>query len=385
MIFYNLCADEVSLLNKEQSKIIEIEKLKIINERDVAKHNWISPWSIRSSINKNSSVSDAKSTTKKVSIGFSQDIFKSGGIGFLIDYGDKKYTYNLLNIDDGYMQLVHEIYDDVLEIKKLELQIKQNTLSLENIDIEIYIKKLQYENGKLDLVELNKALIQKNNTQKEKISLKNSLKNKMEDLSKLTEIKHGEIEVLDFKEIQKEQFLKYSTALNLEDAKEDMLLKSYKKEKSDYMPSVSLSGEYGYSQSDYDTLDAKAQGDYYSMGLSLLIPLDYFQNSKTGISKKEYLMQQEQKKITKKEIDAEYEKSMNQIDIYKEHNEILKNNMKLYDELIEISSLKVKAGYASEYDLDILKNTSKSDEVQMQINSIDIKRQWAMLYFKMVR
>jgi Mg2+/Co2+ transporter CorC len=121
------------------------------------------------------------------------------------------------------------------------------------------------------------------------------------------------------------------------------------------------------------------------MGLNLLIPLDYFYDSKTGASKKEYLIQKEQKELTRKELEAEYEQILNQIDIYKEHNMMLKDNMKIYDELIEIADAKVKAGYVSGYDLDILKNTQKSNELSMMINDIDIKRQWADIYFKMMR
>jgi hypothetical protein len=54
------------------------------------------------------------------------------------------------------------MYDTLLEITKLKFQIIQGKYQLENKDIELIIKKIQYEAGKTDIVELNNAVMSKN-------------------------------------------------------------------------------------------------------------------------------------------------------------------------------------------------------------------------------
>lgn len=385
LLCFSVNADNVKLLNKEYEEFLKLKRSKILDEKESTQNSWISPWSIDVSMNKSSSFAGTRSTAKKISLGFSQDIYRSGGIGFLIDYADKKYKYDASSLQSEHYSLIYSIYDLVLQINMLKLQIKQNYLFLQNQDIEIFIKKLQHESGKLDLIELNNAIMDKNSRVKETVSLKNSFNSKIKELSKLTDLKYDEIEILDFKEIDKEGFAQKNIAYNIEYAKEKMLEKEYQKDKSDYMPSVALYGELGYSQSTNDTLSTSQSGDNYSIGVNLSIPLDYYEKTKTNISKKEYLIQKQNTKIAQKESLAEYNQVFMQIEAYKEHNELLKSNIKLYDDLIDITNAKVKSGYSSQYDLDILKNTRQNDILELKINDMSIKQQLSKLYFKMMR
>ncbi|WP_228720527.1 hypothetical protein [Arcobacter acticola] len=119
----------------------------------------------------------------------------------------------------------------LLEISILNLQIEQSEYKLQNKEIELIIKKIQYEAGSLDIIDLNNAIISKNTQFKENISLKNSLKDKEYELSKYTNLKYQEIEIIDFKNISKEEFLANNLELSQENSKIKMLDTSYKKQK----------------------------------------------------------------------------------------------------------------------------------------------------------
>ena len=384
MIMLTFCyAQEQDLINKSREDILNLQKDKIVDQYNSLKNNWISPWSIQSSINKNRSITNIDTTTKKISIGFSQDIFRSGGINFSIQYANEKYKQDLYELEIEYSTLLYDIYYTVLQIEKLKMQIDQNEYGMQNQDIEIYKKKIQYEAGKVDIVELNNALMGKNTQIKENIRLKNSLNNKLKELSGYSDLKYDEVELISFKSIEKEKFLSSNLSLKIQQAKESVSKKVYQKDKSGYLPSLSLKGEYGYIQSENHTLDTTSEGDQSSIGVYLSIPIDYFKSSKLNLSKKEHLIQKNRTKILKKEMLVEYEQRINNIKLYEEHNKILNNNIQLYDELLSIVLVKVKNGYGSQYDADLLINTKKIDMLELKINEISVQEQLALLFFKM--
>ncbi len=224
----------------------------------------------------------------------------------------------------------------------------------------------------------------KNDLIKEMISLKNSLDEKIKELSQLTDFEYDEIEIKEFQDIKKDEFLQNNLAYKIEVSKEKMLQQEYMKDKSDYMPSLALQGDIGYSSTDYDGQTSSQSGDSYSVGLNLSIPLDFYQGSKIDVSKTEYLMQKQQVQITLKETLSQYDRAISQIDTYKAHNKLLKENIDLYNDLIEITTAKVNNGYESQYELDILKNTKYSDMLELQINRMNIKQQLVQLYVKMM-
>ncbi len=123
-----------------------------------------------------------------------------------------------------------------MSIKKLKLQIEQSDYSLKNKDIELILKKIQYEAGKVDIIELNNAIMSKNNQQKENIALKNSFNDKEYELSKYTSLKSNEIAIIDCKIIDKEKFLKDNLNIRYENSKVELLDTSYKQLKSSYLP-----------------------------------------------------------------------------------------------------------------------------------------------------
>lgn len=377
-------ANNLDILQKDKKETRELEKKSIESSYETNKNEWISPVNLSSGINRSHSLtSDGDKFSKSVSIGFTQSIYESGGIEFTIQYANDKLKYDMLTWENGNYQLLESIYDTLLEISKLKLQIEQSRYKLENKDIELSIKRIQYEAGKTDIVELNNTVMARNTQFKENISLDNSLKDKEYELSKYTDLKYNEIEILDFKNVSKEDFVNRNLDFLQENSKVEMLNTSYKKTKTNYLPKVALGANGSYSNVDDLIRNANDDETTANASLNLSVPLyDYNKSSRLQDAKLEYLKQKSQVNDLKNEIAYNYEQILNQIDTYEKQNKTIEDNMKLYDDLIATNRISNEAGMTSVYDLDILKNTKKVNEYDLQINDINIKLQYSKLYFK---
>ena len=383
----------LNLLNEDKKELRELEKKYIESSYENSKNSYIGTIDATIGLSRNHSFSDEKNANKNnihqksASIGFTQSLFESGGISFTIKYAKDKLKYDLLSWENQNATILQNIYDTLLEIKKVKLQLEQSKFKLENQDIELVIKKLEYEAGKGDIIELNNAVMSKNNQVKEHLSLENSLKELEFELSKYTNLKYDEIEILEFANISKDDFLTSNLDILQEDSKVEMLNTSYKKSKTEYLPKLSLSTRASYSLSGekFNSVwsDTNKDDSSASATLTLSMPLyDYNKSSKLQMAKIDYLKQKSQVNDLKNEKAYDYEQILTKIDTYEKYIKTLNDNIKLYEDLILANKVSSQAGVTSKYDLDILENTKKINEYDVQINDVNIKLQYSKLYFK---
>ncbi|QDF28081.1 TolC family protein [Halarcobacter anaerophilus] len=379
-----LFANNLTILNKDKKDLREIEK-KIIQENyEKLKNEWISSIDLTSNIKRSHTFNkDSDSFNKSVSIGFSQNIFESGGIEFTIQYAKDKLKADSLNWESDNNELFQDIYEILLNIEKLKVQLEQSADKYKNSEIELIIKKVQYEAGDGDITELNDAIMSKNNQYKEIINLKNSIKEQELNLAKYTNLKYNQIKIIDFRNINKKDYLEKNIQLMYENASAELLNTTYKKQKSEYLPSIGLSTEYSYSDSDNMTDDINNYTSSGSIGLNLTIPL-YDINKKATLQKAklDYLKQKISLNDLKNELSKTFDEALTKIDTYKKYNKTIEENIKLYEDLIEVNEASNQAGMSPTYDLEVLKNTKKINEYDLAINDINIQLEYAKLYFK---
>ena len=379
-----LFSNELDLLQKDKKELRQIEKEVIQKKYEGAKDDWIGTINLNSGLTRSHSFSkESDSFNKSVSIGFSQSVYESGGIEFGIKYAKDELNSETIAWENKNVEILQTIYETLLTIKKLKLQIEQSDYSLKNKDIELVLKKIQYEAGRVDIIELNNAIMSKNNQQKENISLKNSLKDKEYELSKYTNFKSNEIEIIDFKIIDKEKFLRDNLNIRYENSRVELLDTSYNQLKSSYLPKVSLNTNAGYSDNNDLTRNADEQNKNGSVGLNMSMPLfDITKDAKLEKSKLEVLKQKVNVTDIKNELVYEYEQILAQINTYDEYEKTIDSNLKLYDDLIMVNKSSNSAGMTSDFDLEILQNTKIINEYDLEINDINKKLQYSKLYFK---
>ena len=375
-----LFANEMELLQKDKKELRQIEKEVIEKKYEGAKDEWIGTINLNSSIGKNRDFTENENSdmTRSVGLSFSQSIYESGGIEYSIQYARQQLKSDLIAWENANIAIFQTIYETLLSIKKLKLQIEQSDYALKNKNIELILKKIQYEAGKVDIIDLNNAVMSKNNQQKENISLRNSLKDKEYELSKYTSLKSNEIKIIDFKIVDKDKFLRDNLNIRYENSKVELLDTAHNQLKSSYLPKVSLNTSTKYSND-----ENKENNESGTIGLSASMPLfDITKDAKLEKSKLEVLKQKVNVTDMQNELVYEYEQILAQINTYDEYEKTISDNLKLYEDLIMVNKSSNAAGMTADYDLEVLQNTQKVNEYDLQINDINKKLQYTKLYFK---
>lgn len=373
-------ANELDLLQEDKKELRKIDKEIIEKKYESSKDEWIGKINLNSSLGKDHDFTYDKTgdMTRSLGLSFSQSIFESGGIEYSIEYARKQLKSDLIAWENQNIALIQAIYETLLAIKKLKLQIEQSDYSLKNKDIELILKRIQYEAGRVDITELNNAIMSKNNQQKENISLKNSLKEKEYELSKYTSLKSNQIEIIDFEVVDKEKFLKDNLNIRYENSRVELLDTSYKQLKSTYLPKVTLNTNANYRNNQNE--DDRQTG---AVTLNMSMPIfDITKDSKIEKSKLEVLKQKVNVKDMQNELEYEYEQILTQINSYDEYEKTISENLKLYEDLITANQSSNAAGMSADYDLEILQNTQKINQYDLQINDINRKLQYTKIYFK---
>ncbi|MDX4048298.1 TolC family protein [Aliarcobacter skirrowii] len=381
--------DGLKLLKDDKKEYRKLDKESILKKYDYSKNSWIGTINLDASVSTTHPFDKSKDDnySKQASIGFTQSLFESGGIWSKIDNAKSTFDYDLLSWENENSELLLSIYSTLLEIKKLKYQQFQNRIKYENKDIELIIKKIQYEAGKSDIIELNNAIMSKNIAYRDVISVENSLKQKELELAKYTDLKYENIEILDFKPISKEDFLEKNFSLLKEDARVAILNSSYKIDRSKYLPKLTLNANARYSNTkdDFNNMlsDTRKEDSQSTASLNFSMPLfDYNMSSKLQESKIEVLKQQTYLNDLKSDIESDFEQILTKIDTYEKISKSIDDNIKLYEDLIKANRVSNQAGMTASYDLEILENSKKINEYDLLINDINILQEYSKLYFK---
>lgn len=381
--------DGLKLLKDDKKEYRKLDKESILKKYDYSKNSWIGTINLDASVSTTHPFDKSKDDdySKEASIGFTQSLFESGGIWSKIDNAKSTFDYDLLSWENENSELLLSIYSTLLEIKKLKYQQFQNRIKYENKDIELIIKKIQYEAGKSDIIELNNAVMSKNIAYRDVISVENSLKQKELELAKYTDLKYENIEILDFKPISKEDFLEKNFSLLKEDARVAILNSSYKIDRSKYLPKLTLNANARYSNTkdDFNNMlsDTRKEDSQSTASLNFSMPLfDYNMSSKLQESKIEVLKQQTYLNDLKSDIESDFEQILTKIDTYEKISKSIDDNIKLYEDLIKANRVSNQAGMTASYDLEILENSKKINEYDLLINDINILQEYSKLYFK---
>lgn len=155
--------DFETLLTKEKQEIQQYKQKELESTYEKQRYNWINPLDFVLNYNQSQSAqSDSVGETKSAYINLNQDIFRSGGIEYSINYAQSQKNYNQIVLDQENSSLILELFTTLLGIKNSENQIRQSELKLKNYEIEIFLKQQQYKAGDVDITLLNNALMNRN-------------------------------------------------------------------------------------------------------------------------------------------------------------------------------------------------------------------------------
>ncbi|MCK9455001.1 MAG: TolC family protein [Sulfurimonas sp.] len=381
LTFTSLSANEKELLSQEKQNLLLQEQNRYESEYEKLKYNWIAPLNLGASYGYDKTYTGDYGTNTNISASISQDIFRSGGITYQIEYADAKKRADEILLAKEIAAINEELFSALLNYKKTLYQKQQSELLLKNNEIEIFIKRQLYDVGKADITELNNALMAQSSELKNLASHKYMLARLREDISKVSDIDPKIFLLPEFTLVQRDSYLENNLNLNYLRLQTKSYEHLYGVTKSSYLPSVTLNANTGYQEYDSKRYDTQYDGSYYSAGVAINIPLAYNATATKQEAKANYLKQAAQAADTLRSTKASYAQSLELIESYRSHNEITFNNLSLYDELIEAIEAGVNTGEKTGYDLQTIKNSKAIERLNIKINEINIQIELAKLHF----
>lgn len=376
-----LSAQEAEFLSPQKRELLLQEQNRYESENEKLRNNWIAPLNLGASWGYDKSYLGDYGFSKNTSASITQDIFRSGGIEYQIEYADAKKRADAMALNSQRAALNEEIFTSVLNYKKTLYQKEQSELTLKNQEIEIFIKQQLYDAGKADITELNNALVQQSSQLKNLVTYDYTLAKLKEDVAKISDINPAEFALPTLSLVKKENFLQENISLSYEKLHLESLKGLHGVTKSGYLPSLSVNADVGYREYESKKYTNREDGAYYGVGVALNIPLAY--NAQATIQEAQATQMKQSAQVADKQraLNASYEQSIALIESYRRYNEVSTKNLSLYDGLISAIKAGVDAGTKTGYDLQIIKNTRAIEELNIKISEIDMQLELAKLHF----
>lgn len=373
LLFANEKSNEVLMPLKNE--IRDLETKSIEEKKEVNKYEWLNDLNISLSQSKD----DENIKTKDYSLNLNQKILDFGGISSQIDYANNLFNQEALKIKMENFEDLNTLYKNFIDLKINDINILQNDLNIKNSEIEVDIKKSQYRNGQSDISDLNDAIMKKNLLEDSKMNLKLNKVIYENDIKKLTSYEINNLTIPSISLISKDIFLEKSTKKLYANLESQVSQNEYKKTKSKYLPALNLTGAIGYQ----DSTTKKSQ-DYYNYGASITMPLNYTFSNDIEYSKLVYLQNRKKEELTSIELEKVYDSSIETIKQFENRINLALNDIKLYEELLELNQEEFNAGFKADEDVQTLKNSKEIRKLDIEKYKLNIKKELLYIYFQTI-
>ena len=376
-------------LSKLKRKSIGYDYQKVEAESSKLRDSWIQPIYLRYNRSTKNSFG-ADQSNEKFSISIDQPIFRSGGIYFGIKYASALRDYQNYSIDAQKRTLIKQAVDLLMQLKRNELVIAKQELSIKNSKISLEQKTEQYMNGQLDSGFLNNAVIEKNLQIQALYDLQTAQERLVSKFHMISDLDYQVAPIPHLKLINEDEFLERNIDIKMNEAQSEKDRQNKNVTIAKYLPSVSISAGYNWDSFDQLKFNSNApsitgeDSDYYNYGISAQMPLDINTFRDIESAKVAYLKSQVLIDDKKRELKAIFEYVMQNIANFEKKIELSKENQELYEKLLSETSELFSAGYKTHYDVDILKNSVEIQTIDQSIFEIDKQRELLNLYEKLM-
>ncbi|HZF69946.1 TolC family protein, partial [Sulfuricurvum sp.] len=239
-------ADDMSLLSPEKQRMYEQQQQQIDSGYEKLRYDWLAPINLKASNTYEKSASTSMHDTRQnVSAGIAQDIFRSGGITYSIDYAESKKDADTISMHKDIAGVNQQLITNVLNFRKNTLLLEQSELKLKNGKIEIYLKRKQYEAGDIDITLLNNALMNQSSELKNNTAIRFTLSQLRLEMLKLSDRPIESIHLPTFTLMQKNDFLDEGWNFRYAQAQSRSSAQQYGQIKTSYLPKLTLSADAG--------------------------------------------------------------------------------------------------------------------------------------------
>ena len=377
LLLTSLYAEDI--LNITQKNIFESKQKKATLEADLTKDSWINPLYIEGEVSKSkNSMQFGDINSKKASIVFNQEIFKSGGIFDTIEKGKLESTLNHIVVSQEKKILLSSIYENVLSLQKIDLQIKKLHYLISNKKIEIDRNKALYVNGLLEITILDESLIELNSLKNQKIALNMNKVEVLKEFQQYTEVNYTDVDLSFLSFINFKEFIQNNKDIKLKKLSKKEKELSQNIIESDYLPTVSIYGNYGYEDNNLPTKD----DDYHNYGLKISMPIDYNSHKNKELATLNTLIAIDELQETTLYQEEFHHYIMNSLNFINEKITVVNLTLDSYTSLYETVFSLYKNSLKTIEDVHIVQNRLESSKLDKLILGLDKKMLLNKLYSK---
>lgn len=379
-----MAGDNTSLLSKENQEQLRIQKQQNELQSDNLRNNWLNPVTGAWSWTKTEGLNGADDKgLGSFSVSIDQPIFRSGGIYFGIKYADANRAFLKLTTQLSEQSQIKQVMNDVLRIRRLDLQIERLTYQIENAKIDIIRKKEQYESGFADSSDLDQAILNKSTLQHSLLDLESSKITLIKDFESISDANIETLKLPTFGMMDEQKYLDQSLALKQQESSLSKTQWLQRATVSNSLFNLSLNAAYYSRKIDYDSLD-DVNDDYKTYGIKFSIPLiDVNRRRTIELARLDTLIENselEELKVTEKKL---YESTYGSVKLLEKKRDLSKQDYDLYSSLLHSTEELAGAGEKTSYDVDTLKNSRETMRIDQDLYSIDVQLALLDLYSKM--
>jgi outer membrane protein TolC len=379
----------LSLLAKSDTPLSELNKDDIELDKQIddkkstnLKYSWIKPIIASYSYTINDQFS-VKNKTRYFRVSLDQPIFKSGGIYFAIKYSEASREFSDLSTNLKEQNLIKKVYETLLNLKKIDLQLEKTSLQIKNAKIDIVRKQEQFDSGLLDSSFLDSAILNRSKLDQLKLDLQNKRATLLSAFHNLSDMDYRSVTLPKFQMVSRDEFM--SKNIELQTARSKRRQAKYLKNMtiSNYLPTLSLFGEYS-NKDDSFKIFKQQSSEYKNYGVRVSMPIvDLNMMRNIEIEKLKYIKSKIALIQKRRELENSFELFKKQIKTLQNRADIANKDIALYDRLVKVTADGVKAGDKTELDLKTLQNSKAISEVEAKIYDKEIQLLFLDLYAKM--
>lgn len=370
------------ILSDNQNQLFDYEYQLNDANSDKLEKSWINPIQLQYSKSYSKQFTSQTIDTANFSVVIDQPIFRSGGIYFAIKYANALRGATNMEIKRKKRELIGEAVKLLFEIKKVKLQMKKQSLLIQNDTIDIQRKQQNYHAGLIDSSFLDQAILKSSQDKTQLLELELSALKMRQRFALLSDKRPDTLTLPKFTLISKEDYIDKNIALQrdrLRVVQEKYYMKTtYAK----YLPAVSLQGRY--TAGDLNPLFARTgiEENYWTYGFTISMPLDFNMLSDIEASKVSHLKAQTALIESRKQRSEEYKLSRQNLHIIEQKIALAKRDEILYKRLYRQTKDLVQAGEKTTFDSKMMKHSLEVRKLDQQIYQLDKQIELLGLYVK---
>jgi len=383
--------DYLSELKRQQ---FGYEYEKVDQESSKLRDSWIRPLILQYSINRsnpNSNYDAGESQSQSAAIVMDQPVFQSGGIIYGVKFANASREFANYSIDQQKRIMIKQTIDLLMQVKQSDLTIAKQKLQIANSKINLEQQREQYLNGQLDSGFLNNAIIQLNIVKQALFDLETRNEQLKVQFKKLSDMDPSKAPIPFLAIVNEERFLRDNIDMKLVESEREKNRLQKNVTLVKYLPSINLQASYNWQKQDsyfvfnpdLPAVKSSSETDYYRYGIRASMPLDINAFNDYEASKVEYLKSNVVIDDKKRELKLIYEQVMQNLKNYDKKIALAEENRVLYETLLNDTLDLFKAGYKTQYDVDLLSNSMGIETINKKIFEIDKQLELLTLYEKM--